>query len=132
MTDATAQAARLMKVMEVMIRELQRQGVAEALADLNFNPRALAEVVIKAADGDVVAFPGARRDMWHERDRASRHVLQPVDCLTLSIELSSNRERQGHFLIPPSYYSHARSADTITKRGSERLGRIAKQAQRSA
>jgi hypothetical protein len=62
MTDETAKAARLMKVMEEMIKELQRQGVAEALADLNFNPRALAEVVIKAADGVVVAFPGVRRD----------------------------------------------------------------------
>jgi hypothetical protein len=62
MRDDTAKAARLMKVMDEMIKELQRQGVAEALANLGFNPRALAEVVIKAADGDVVAFPGGRRD----------------------------------------------------------------------
>jgi hypothetical protein len=62
MTDETAKMARVMKVMDEMIKELQRQGVAETLADLQFNPRALAEVVIKAADGDVVAFPGVRRD----------------------------------------------------------------------
>ena len=62
MTDETAKTARLMKVMEEIIEELQRQGVAEALANLGFDPRAMAEVVIKAADGDVVQFPGIRRD----------------------------------------------------------------------
>jgi hypothetical protein len=36
--------------------------VTEVLANLQFNPRELAEVVIKAADGDVVTFPGGRRD----------------------------------------------------------------------
>jgi hypothetical protein len=61
MTDEAAKRARLMKVMDEMIEELQRQGVAEVLSNLNFNPRAMAEVVIKAADGDVVTFPGARR-----------------------------------------------------------------------
>jgi hypothetical protein len=62
MTDEAAKRARLMKVMDEMINELQRQGVAEVLSNLNFNPRALAEVVIKAADGDVVPFPGTRLD----------------------------------------------------------------------
>jgi hypothetical protein len=61
MTDEAAKRARLMKVMDEMINEL-RQGVAEVLSNLNFNPRALAEVVIKAADGDVVPFPGTRLD----------------------------------------------------------------------
>jgi hypothetical protein len=62
MRDDAAKAARLMKVMDEIINELQRQGVAEVLANLQFNPRELAEVVIKAADGDVVIFPGGRRD----------------------------------------------------------------------
>jgi hypothetical protein len=62
MTDESAKKARLMRVMDEMIKELQRQGVAEVLSNLNFNPGALAEVVIKAADGDVVPFPGARQD----------------------------------------------------------------------
>jgi hypothetical protein len=62
MTDETAKTARLMKVMDEIINELQRQGVAEVLANLQFAPRAMAEVVIKAADGDVVQFPGVRRD----------------------------------------------------------------------
>jgi hypothetical protein len=61
MTDQTAKTARLMKVMDEMITELQRQGVAEVLANLGFDPRAMAEVVIKAADGDVVPFPGGPR-----------------------------------------------------------------------
>jgi hypothetical protein len=54
MTDETVKTARLMKVVEVMVAELARQGVAETLADLDFDPMALAEVVIKAADGDVI------------------------------------------------------------------------------
>ena len=52
MTDETVKTARLMKVVEVMVAELARQGVAETLADLSFDPMALAKVVIKAADGD--------------------------------------------------------------------------------
>jgi hypothetical protein len=62
MTDETAKAARLMKVVEVMVAELDRQGVAETLADLGFDPTPLAEAVIKAADGDVI-------DLTSRRDR---------------------------------------------------------------
>ncbi|SDK42743.1 hypothetical protein [Bradyrhizobium ottawaense] len=61
MNDEAAKAARLMKVVEVMVAELQRQGVAEALADLGFDPTPLAESVIKAADGDVIDL-SSRRD----------------------------------------------------------------------
>ena len=49
-----------MKVVEVMIAELHRQGVAGVLADLDFDPMPLAEAVIKPADGDVIDF-GSRR-----------------------------------------------------------------------
>ena len=52
-----------MKVVEVMVAELARQGVAETLADLDFDPMALAKVVIKAADGDVIDL-NSRRDQW--------------------------------------------------------------------
>ena len=38
MTDETAKAARLMKVVEVIVAELDRQGVVETLADLGFDP----------------------------------------------------------------------------------------------
>jgi hypothetical protein len=38
MTDETAVAARLMKVVEVMVAELDRQRVAEALASRGFDP----------------------------------------------------------------------------------------------
>jgi hypothetical protein len=62
MTDETAKKARLMKVVDEMIEELQRQGVAEVLANLQFDPIAMAEVLIKAADGNVVPFPGGLRD----------------------------------------------------------------------
>jgi hypothetical protein len=50
MTDETAKTARLMNVVEA-VAEFDRQGVAEAMADLAFDPVVLTEVVIKAADG---------------------------------------------------------------------------------
>jgi hypothetical protein len=61
MKDETAEAARLMKVAEAAVEEFDRQGVAEAMINLGFDPMALARVVIKAADGDVIDF-GSRRD----------------------------------------------------------------------
>ena len=63
MIDKTSETARLMKVVEVMVAELARQGVVETLADLDFDPMALAKVVIKAADGDVIDL-NSRRDQW--------------------------------------------------------------------
>ena len=54
MTDEIVRVARLMKVTEALVAELDRQGVAEALADLRFDPIEMAKIVIKAADGDVV------------------------------------------------------------------------------
>lgn len=62
MSDETAETARLMKVVEAMVREMDRQGVAEALADLGFDPMELARVVVRAADGDVIPF---RRPLGH-------------------------------------------------------------------
>lgn len=56
MSDSAAEMARLMKVVEAMVREMDRQGVAEALADLRFDPMELARVVVRAADGDVIPF----------------------------------------------------------------------------
>ncbi|SEC00520.1 hypothetical protein [Bradyrhizobium erythrophlei] len=56
MSDSAAEMARLMKVVEAMVREMDRQGVAEALADLGFDPMELARVVVRAADGDVIPF----------------------------------------------------------------------------
>ena len=50
-----------MKVVEVIVAELDRQGVVETLADLGFEPAPLAEAVIKAADGEVIRFPGSPR-----------------------------------------------------------------------
>jgi hypothetical protein len=61
MIDETVKTARLMKVVEVMVAELDRQGVTETLAGLGFDPMPLAEAVIKAADGDVIRFPGSPR-----------------------------------------------------------------------
>jgi hypothetical protein len=56
MTDKSAEIGRLMKVTEAVVAELERQGVAEALSNLGFDPFAMAQTVIKAADGDVVPF----------------------------------------------------------------------------
>jgi hypothetical protein len=61
MSDDAATTARLMKVAEVAVEEFDRQGVAEVLANLNFDPMELARAVIKAADGDVIQFPGSPR-----------------------------------------------------------------------
>ncbi|WP_396604868.1 hypothetical protein ACFLEY_22380 [Bradyrhizobium sp. YCK136] len=61
MTDSAAETARLMKVTEAIVAELQRQGVAEAVADLGFDPTPMARAVIRAADGDVVPFPHGQR-----------------------------------------------------------------------
>jgi hypothetical protein len=43
-----------MKVTEAAVAELERQGVAEAMANVGFDPTEMAKAVIKAADGDVV------------------------------------------------------------------------------
>ena len=56
MTVDTAEMARLMKVVEAVIEELERQGVLEVLDDEGFDPMEMAEAVIKAADGNVVPF----------------------------------------------------------------------------
>jgi hypothetical protein len=61
MPDETATTARLMKVADAAVDEFERQGVAEVLANLGFDPLELARAVIKAADGDVVPFPGSPR-----------------------------------------------------------------------
>jgi hypothetical protein len=61
MNDETAKTARLMKVAEAAVEEFDRQGVAEAMANLGFDPMALARAVIKAADGDVIQI-SSRRD----------------------------------------------------------------------
>ena len=64
MTDQISHTARLMKVVEVMVAEFARQGVAETLAGLGFDPMPLAEVVIKAADGDVIYLNNHRNRWW--------------------------------------------------------------------
>lgn len=61
MNDETARMARLMKVLDAMISELSRQGLVEPMTNLGFDPMALADVVIRAADGDVIPFPGGPR-----------------------------------------------------------------------
>jgi hypothetical protein len=58
MTDEIVRVARLMKVTEALVAELDRQGVAEALADLRFDPIEMAKIVIKAADGASEEAPG--------------------------------------------------------------------------
>jgi sulfur carrier protein ThiS len=55
MADA-AELARLWKVTDAVVAELERQGVAEVLANLGFNPTEMAKAVIKAAEGDVLPF----------------------------------------------------------------------------
>jgi hypothetical protein len=61
MNDEAAKTARLMNVAEAAVEVFDRQGVAEAMANLCFDPMALARAVIKAADGDVIDL-SSRRD----------------------------------------------------------------------
>ncbi len=49
-----AETARLMKVTEALVRELDRQGIADTLVKLRFDALELPRVAIRAADGDVV------------------------------------------------------------------------------
>ncbi|MCP1913835.1 hypothetical protein J2R96_006315 [Bradyrhizobium elkanii] len=51
-----AEAARLMKVTEAIVRELDRQGVSDTLVKLKFDALEMARVAIRAADGVVVPF----------------------------------------------------------------------------
>ena len=57
MSDVTAKMARLMRVTDAVIAELDRQGVAEVMANHAFDPIQMAQAVIRAADGDVIPFP---------------------------------------------------------------------------
>jgi len=57
MTDSVADIARLMKVVDALIIEFERQGIAEALADIGFEPTEMARAAIRAADGDVITLP---------------------------------------------------------------------------
>jgi hypothetical protein len=59
--DEAAGTARLMNVAEAAVEEFDRQGVADVLSNLDFDPMKLARAVIKAADGDVIQFPGIPR-----------------------------------------------------------------------
>ena len=61
MSDETAKMARLMRVTDAVIAELDRQGVAEVLANLGFDRTRMAQAVIRPADGDVIQFPGRLR-----------------------------------------------------------------------
>ncbi|WP_315782311.1 hypothetical protein [Bradyrhizobium sp. SZCCHNPS1003] len=50
-----------MKVTEAIVLELDRQGVAEAMANLEFAPAAMARAVVRAADGQAIhLFPNQR------------------------------------------------------------------------
>jgi hypothetical protein len=42
-----------------IVAEMERLGVAGAVADLGFDPMPMAQAVIRTADGVVVPFPGA-------------------------------------------------------------------------
>jgi hypothetical protein len=57
MPDHVAGTARYMKVVEAIVAEFQRQGVALEMADLGFDVSKLAKAVIAAADGQVIPFP---------------------------------------------------------------------------
>jgi putative NIF3 family GTP cyclohydrolase 1 type 2 len=56
MTDEIAKVARLMKVIEALVDELDRQELSVLVADHGIDVTELAKVAIKAADEDVVPF----------------------------------------------------------------------------
>jgi hypothetical protein len=58
-TDQTAATARTMKLIEAIVEEFVRQGVADLLSERAFSVTALDNAVLRAADGDVIPFrPG--------------------------------------------------------------------------
>ncbi len=57
MADHIEEAARLMRVIDAIMKELARQGVAKATIELGFDPSQLAKVAIMAADGSIIKFP---------------------------------------------------------------------------
>jgi hypothetical protein len=61
MSDLTAKTARLMRATDAVMEELDRQGVAEVVAAHGFDPIEMAKAVLRAADGDVIQFPGRPR-----------------------------------------------------------------------
>ena len=61
MSDMTARMARLMRVTDAVIAELDRHGVAEVMANHGFDPIQMAQAVVRAADGDVIQFPRSLR-----------------------------------------------------------------------
>jgi hypothetical protein len=67
MADETAEVARLMKVIEALGYEPDRQGFSDVLVDRGLDVTELAKAVIKAAAGDVVPFPCVYRKLKHGR-----------------------------------------------------------------
>lgn len=57
MSDPVAETSQLLNVMDAIIAELDRQGLAEVVSDAGIDIRALAKAILKAAEGaDVVPF----------------------------------------------------------------------------
>jgi hypothetical protein len=78
MSDETAKMARLMRVTDAVVAELDRQGVTEAVANLGFDPVQMAQAVLRAADGDVIPFP--RQTPWPMNISAKRSPAMPIGC----------------------------------------------------
>jgi hypothetical protein len=57
MSDLTAKTERLMRATDAVMEELDRQGVAEVMSALKFDPIQTAQAVIRVTDGDVIQFP---------------------------------------------------------------------------
>jgi hypothetical protein len=55
MVDKTAAIARRMNVIEAIVKELDRQGVIDVLAQRSFDVAALAMVAEQAADGAIIS-----------------------------------------------------------------------------
>jgi hypothetical protein len=104
MSDVTAKMARLMRVTDAVVQELDRQGVAEVMANLTFDPIKMAQSVIRAADGDVIPFPQsprplnirrvpARRPVWTlQRARPPTTVrMTEADCMKFAERLQAAR-----------------------------------------
>jgi hypothetical protein len=52
---------RLMKATDAVLEKMDRQGVTEVLANLNFDPMQMAQAIITAVGDDVVPVPGGPR-----------------------------------------------------------------------
>ena len=125
MSDETAKMARLMRVTDAVIAELDRQGVAEAMATFRFDPIQMAQAVIRAADAPLLTEPESQpmSEIGHSKTEVflfERHVRSTPNsrgrpttaaCICQSATSRTVETDLHHVLIQPSFVAGEITAD---------------------